>query len=74
MEIRELYRYEREQGKVTVSTEKPNCEYTVVYRIIASENHLVTQDGINKYSVIDTDTKDGWYEVEEPKEEVESNK
>lgn len=71
MEIRELYRYYREPNKVTVSTEKPNCEYTVVYRIIASEGHLVTQDGINQYSVIDTDDKNGWYEVEEPKEIIE---
>ena len=71
MEIKELYRYEREPGKVTVSTVKPECEYTAMYRIIASEGFLVTQDGMNQYGVVDTNNKDGWYEVEAPIEELE---
>ena len=69
MEIRTLYRYEREHGKVTVSTEKPDVEYTEVYRIIADEGMVVTQDNVNLYSVIDTHNKDGWIEIEVPKKD-----
>ena len=64
MEIKELYRYEREPGKITVSPIKPECEYTIMYRIIASEGYEITLDGINKYSSIDANTNEGWYEVE----------
>lgn len=72
MEIRTLYRYEREDGKVTVSPEKPNVSYEETYRIIADEGKLVTIDGENNYSVIDTDIKDGWYEVDAPEEPEEN--
>ena len=68
MEIKTLYRYEREPGKYTVATEKPDCDYEERYRVIADEGKLVTQNGTDLYSVIDTDTKDGWYEVDEPVE------
>lgn len=71
MEIRTLYRYERENGKVTVSPEKPNAPYEEKHRVIADEGKLVTLDGENTYSVIDTDVKDGWYEVDAPEEEFE---
>lgn len=71
MEIKELYRYEREPNKVTVSPIKPNCEYEILYRIIASDGYLVTQDGINLYPCVDTASKDGWYEIEEVVEEIE---
>lgn len=64
MEIRTLYRYEREVGKVTVSTEKPDVEYEETYRIIADEGKEVTKDNVNFYSVVDTDMKDGWVEKE----------
>lgn len=72
MEIKELYRYEREPNKVTVSLIKPNCEYQTLHRIIASDGYLVTQDGVNLYACIDSDTNEGWYEVQETNEiEVE---
>lgn len=72
MEIKELYRYTRENGGVTVSTEKPECEYEITYRIIADEGMEVTQDGVNTFCCVDTDDTNGWYEVEliEPVEEV----
>ena len=63
MEIRTLYRYEREACKVTVSTEKPDVEYVEVYRIIADEDKTVTKDGLNFYSVVDSETKEGWRET-----------
>lgn len=68
MEIRTLYRYEREAGKVTVSTVKPDCDYTEMYRIVADNNKVVTLDNENFYSVIDTEIKDGWIETTVPEE------
>lgn len=64
MFIKELYCYEREEGKVTVSTEKPDCEYTLRYRLIADENKVLTKDGENFTTCIDVDSTEGWYEVE----------
>ena len=68
MEIRTLYRYERETGKVTVSTVKPDCDYAEMYRIVADNNKVVTLDNENFYSVIDTEIKDGWIETIDPEE------
>lgn len=68
MEIRTLYRYEREDGKTTVSPNKPDSSFEETYRVIAGEGKLVTLDGENTYSVIDTDVKEGWYEVDAPEE------
>ena len=66
MKTIKLFRYNREDGGVTVSPEKPEGkEYTEMYRVIADEGMLVTQDGENKYPAIDTDTNEGWYEVED---------
>ena len=70
MEIKTLYRYEREPGKVTVSTEKPDVEYVETYRVIADEGMAVTLDNENFYSVIDTDVKDGWTEIEALEETI----
>ena len=64
MIVKELYCYEREKGKVTVSTEKPDCEYTLRYRLIADENKVLTKDGVNFTTCIDVDSTEGWYEVE----------
>lgn len=65
MEIKIMYRYMREDGGITVSTEKPNCEYTETYRLIAEEGLALTKDGIEFCLCIDVDSADGWYEVEE---------
>ena len=64
MEIKELYRFTREGGGVTVSTEKPDCDCEITYRIIAGEGMEVTRDGINTYCCRDTDDPTGWREVE----------
>ena len=63
MIIKVLYCYEREAGKITVSTEKPECEYTLRYRLIADEGKELTKDGENFTTCIDVDTPEGWYEV-----------
>lgn len=64
MIIKELYHYEREEGKITVSTEKPDCEYTLRYRLIAGEDKELTKDGENFTTCIDVDTVEEWYEVD----------
>ena len=66
MTVKELYCYEREEGKVTVSTEKPDCDFTLRYRLIADEGKELTKDGENFTTCIDTDTTEGWYEVDVP--------
>lgn len=72
MKIKPLYRYEREGGGITVSPNKPDCEYTERVRLVAEKGKLLTKDGENFCRVIDVDTADGWYEVDAPEEtEVE---
>ena len=60
-----LYKYQRADGGTTISPVKPNCEYTEMYRLVADEGKALTKDGENLYPCVDTDTVDGWYEVEE---------
>lgn len=69
MEIKTLYRFTRPDGGITVSPEKPDSEYTEMFRLIADEGKLLTQDGENMTSCVDTDSTEGWYEVEEQVEE-----
>lgn len=69
MEIKELYKYTREDGGTTVSPIKPECEYTLMYRVVAKDGYEVTLNSIDTYCCIDTVEKDGWYEV--PAKEVE---
>lgn len=59
-----LYRYIRKDGGVTVSTVKPEGEYTEMVRLVADEGKALTQDGENLTFCVDTDSTDGWYEVE----------
>ena len=64
-----LYKYTREDGGVTVSPIKPDGAYTEMYRLIADEGKVITQDGINLAACLDTDTLEGWYEIDEPTED-----
>lgn len=63
-----LYRFKRADGGVTVSPNKPNCEYETSHRLVADEGKVITNDGENFHSVIDVDSVDGWQEVEKPTE------
>lgn len=66
MKVRNLYRYKREDGGVTISPIKPvNTEYSEGwYRLIADEGKLIT-DGVYTYSCIDVEgMDDSLYEVE----------
>jgi hypothetical protein len=72
MQIKELYRYFREGGGTNVSPTKPECDYTILFRVIADEDKLITKDGENFCTVIDTDDVNEWYEVEPQEEEIET--
>lgn len=65
MTVKELYCYEREEGKVTVSTEKPDCDYVLRYRLIADAGKQLSKDGDNFVICVDTDSMYDWYEVDE---------
>lgn len=68
MEIKPLYRFIRDDGGVTESPDKPDgTEYTIRYRLIASEGKLLT-DGTTETYCIDVDSADGWYEIDVPDE------
>lgn len=59
-----LYKYERENGGVTVSPIQPDCEYTLMYRLVADDGKELTQDGVNTTYCVDVKSTEGWYEVE----------
>ncbi len=66
MIINKLYRYNRARGGITVSLNKPNCEYTELVRLMADEGKRLTKNGEKLYSVIDQETAEGWYEIDDP--------
>ena len=68
MQIIKLYKYKRADGGITVSPSVPEGEYTEMVRLVADEHKLLTKDGENFTSCVDTDSTDGWYEVDEPEE------
>ena len=68
MEIIKLYKFIRPEGGVTVSPIMPEGDYTEMVRLVADEGKLLTKDGENFTSCVDTDSADGWYEVDEPEE------
>jgi len=69
MTIKTLYRYERDEGGITVSPQNPDdVPYTSLYRIVADEHKLLT-DGIITAPVIDTENPNGWEEIPAPEDE-----
>lgn len=72
MKIITLYRYTREGGGVTVSPQKPDVEYQECVRLVADEGKLLT-NGDAKTSCIDTDTAEGWWEIDAPIETDDEN-
>ena len=62
MKIIERYCTQQEEG-VAISEEKPEGDYTVVYRLVADEGKTLT-NGIERVSCLDTDNLDGWTEID----------
>lgn len=67
MQILTLYRYTREDGGTTTSTEKPNVPYTETKRLVADDGMVLT-DGNTYAPCIDTEDESGWTEVKMPLE------
>lgn len=67
MTVKELYCFEREESKITHSLEKPDCEYTLRFRLIADEDKELTKDGENFTTCVDVESTEGWVEVEAPR-------
>lgn len=61
MQSKTLYKYTRPDGGTTVSPVKPDCEYTVMYRLIADEGKILVKGDL-RTSCTDTDTTEGWTE------------
>lgn len=71
MKTVKLYKYTRDDGGTTVSPNKPNCECTEMYRLIADEGKALTKDGVETTTCVDVESSDGWYEVDYVPVEIE---
>lgn len=60
-----LYKYNREDGGVTASPVKPDCSCQELVRLIADDGKLLT-NGTNETFCVDTDSADGWWEIDAP--------
>ena len=71
MQIVDLYRYEREPGKITTSPVKPDdgVDYYIIYRLIADEGMAIT-DGSSILVCVDTNSSEGWTDCELPEEPI----
>lgn len=58
-----LYRYTRTDGGMTNSPVKPDCDYTVRYRLIADDGKILT-NGTDTTYCADVDSVDGWAEID----------
>lgn len=69
MQIITLYKYKRADGGTTISPVKPEGEYTEMVRLVADEGKALT-NGETVTSCVDTDTAEGWTEIDEPEDET----
>lgn len=65
MQTINLYKYIREDGGITVSPIKPDCEYTEMYRIVADEAKVLVNGDIIT-TCADVDALEGWTEIDAP--------
>ena len=72
MKIIPLYKYQRDDGGITISPIKPEgLDFEPMFRLVADEWKLLSKAGYTDTTCIDTDTTDGWYEVESHVERLE---
>lgn len=62
MQTIKLYRFIRPDGGVTVSTVKPDSEYTELSRLVADDGMVLT-NGETTTACTDTDNPGAWSEV-----------
>lgn len=66
MQIIKIYKYRRADGGISISPVKPASPYAEMVRLVADEGKVLTIDGENFTSCVDTYTAEGWRETEEP--------
>lgn len=71
MQVINLYKYIREDGGVTVSPIKPDCEYTEMFRIVADEGKVLVKGDVVT-TCADVESIEGWEEIDEPEDHSES--
>ena len=71
MYIKPLYRFKRADGGITVSPVKPEGEYTELVRLIADDGKVLT-NGETVTPCVDTDTAEGWWEIDAPPDEEDN--
>ena len=62
MDVKTIHRYTRPDGGITVSPDRPECEYQTLYRIVASDGLGVRKGDGDLLSSIDTEDANGWVE------------
>ena len=73
MQIITLYKYTREDGGITVSPNKPDTEYTEMFRLVADEGKVLVKDDVTT-TCTDVESADGWSEIDDVEnEEAESD-
>ena len=68
MTVKTVYRYSGANGEVVSPVELPMAHSTLS-RLIADSGKMITNDGESLFSVLDTDSLEGYYEVDAPAEE-----
>lgn len=69
MIITKLYRYKKESGEIIISPQKPETEYTELFRISADDKKLLTNNWQDYYAIIDVENPNDWYEITSHQEE-----
>lgn len=69
MEIITLYRYSRQNGGTTVSPNKPDVEFTNLYRLVAGGGKILS-NGVEQVFCTDTETPDQWIEIDYTEDQI----
>lgn len=69
MQVVKLFRYTRANGGITISTKRPQVEYTELFRLIADNGKALT-DGKVMTPCIDTEDVNIWTEIEISEEKI----
>lgn len=68
MQIVNLYRYEEPHGIVVTPIQRSETDVPHAYRLIADDGKQLAKNGTDLTGCIDTDSAEGWYEVDDPGE------
>lgn len=70
MKIIQLYRIIESTGATTISPREPESGeyYLDRFRVIADENKVLRRNGAIYGPMTDTDTNEGWEEIDQPKQ------